>query len=165
MIKIVGTLLIVASTTTLGIMYSPAIKKRIDILETIYRFFGEVAEEIRHSRDTTYVILSRLIKSERYKELSFLKEGLTNRRGYIEELIRIVNKQNNLLAEIDKKILTDFFLKLGKTDVEGQMVHSLSCQQRIMQVLKTDKENTMKKAKMMNSLGVLSGIFISIFMI
>ncbi|MDP4152910.1 MAG: stage III sporulation protein AB [Bacillota bacterium] len=164
MIKAAGIVFVILSSSGLGFLYSFSVKKRIAVLEAMQRFIGDVSEEIRLSRDTTYAILYRLL-SHGYSELSFLKPAIKHRKTYLQDLMFMCSAESTALNEKDKKLFAEFFSKLGRTDLRGQISHCEEFRARIRNTLHEEKDATIKKAVMIRSLGALCGVFIAIFLI
>lgn len=169
-VKILGLFAIFFVCTAAGLLKSYSLKKRVNELETFSSSFRDISIEIRYFATPTDVIISKLNEIKAYKSLRVFatcKESLEQTRNFSQSWNDAVDKALPYLS-LDKEdagIIKRFGDSFGTTDVEGQIAnceqYSLMLDDRL-QIARDDKK---KRGKMFSSLGILAGVFLTIFFI
>lgn len=137
-------MLIAVPFVSVGVVQSIKLSTKVRQAKLIYNFFNEIKENIRFFGSETNDIVNGLLKKDEYKEL---------------------NKGFNALFNESKDICESAFLKIGKTDTFGQIEHLNMVLRKIETLIqKCEKERT-EKAKLYMTLGLCSGVMVTIIII
>ncbi|HBI72017.1 MAG TPA: stage III sporulation protein AB [Lachnospiraceae bacterium] len=170
-IKIIGCVLVIASSTAMGFFFSNEMKCRVDHLKELKKLIVLLRGDIRYANTPLPEAISSIARkspdifktffqstSQRLQELS----GQT----FAEIWKDAVNKEltETSLTKKDKQHLAGFGENLGYLDKDMQIntldLYITQLEDEITETSKTVKE----KAYLYNSLGIMAGIFISIVM-
>ncbi len=171
-IKIIGCLLVIVSSTGMGFFFSSEIKSRIMDLKELKKLIVLLRGDIRYANtplpEAIHAIARRhegcyqTFFSNVYQKLSELS-GSTFAQIWKEAAEQ--NLISTSLAKKDKLQLIQFGENLGYLDKDMQMntldLYTTQLEDEITELTKNAKE----KAYLYNSLGIMAGIFISIIMI
>lgn len=170
--KIVGCILIIASSTGMGLFFSNDIKCRIDDLKELRKLIALLRGDIRYANTPLPEAVSSIARrhhgnfepffnkvSKKLHELS----GLTFPSIWKEAVD--LELADTSLTKKDKLHLIQFGENLGYLDKEMQMntldLYISQLEDEITDLSKTLKE----KSYLYNSIGIMAGIFISIIML
>lgn len=170
--KIVGCILVMASTTGIGFYFSTEMKSRIEDLRELRKLIGLLKGDIRYANTPlpeAISVLARRYKgsfctffqyvSTRLQELSGQTFAQIWKAAVEQELV------NTSLIKKDKAQLISFGENLGYLDKDMQMntfeLYLTQLEDELAELAKTVKE----RAYLYNSLGIMAGVFISIIMI
>lgn len=127
MIKLIGSLLIIVSTTMIGILYGNTLKDRVSQLKELNRCMYLLKNEIFY----TYTSLPEALNNVGKKSKGVIKQLFTNTSQLLtlnkvdsvyDAWIEVINKykDNISLEEEDIDIILNFTKTLGNSDVESQ---------------------------------------------
>ena len=166
MFKIIGMIVIVISTSMIGISCSEKLKKRAGELGLVCHMIEEMSLLIRYRALTVYELIENLKKNSMLCTLPFLNEfkadnGLPFKTSWEENVVNI----HTFMNDGDIKLLKTLGGTLGTSDIDGQL--------QSLEVYKADFKRLEKeaiaayekKAKLYRSLGFLCGMFVSIMLI
>ena len=171
-IKIIGSIMVIASSTGMGFFFSNEIRCRIEDLREFKKLISLLRGDIRYANTPLPEAISSITRrhSGRYdaffNHVSLKLQALSGltfsdiwKAAIEKELV------NTSLAKKDKLHLAQFGENLGYLDKEMQMntldLYISQLEEEITDLSKTVKE----KAYLYNSIGIMAGIFITIIMI
>lgn len=170
--KVVGCILVIASSTAMGFFFSNEMKCRISDLKELRKLIGLLRGDIRYASTPLPEAISVLYRrhsgsfqpffqyvSEKLQELSGMTFSEVWKDAVERELL------DTALTKKDKLNLIHFGDNLGYLDKDMQMntldLYLAQLEDEISELSKTVKERTY----LYNSLGIMAGIFISIIMV
>ncbi|MCR3760229.1 stage III sporulation protein SpoIIIAB [Clostridium felsineum] len=172
MIKIIGCILIITSSTILGFRYAENFRKRVkelrEIQNSLYELRNEIVythvpliEAFKHISDRANYPVNLLFTSVSKNLLSKETENVYSafKHAFTKEKI-----ETNLNSS-DKNILLNLSKSLGETDIDGQIkVFELAIQNIVSHI--NEAEEIMKKnVKMYRCLGFCIGAMITIIIV
>ncbi len=158
--------LIIGAASLIGISASDKLKSRADELEMIVHMLEETKILIRYKAMTVFDIVQALKENVIINQLDFIKklEPAIETPFYISWEKSIVNMQSSL-KDSDKKLLKSFGRSLGSSDIDGQLSNIEVYKEDFARIKATADNEFQKKSRLYRSLGVLSGMFLSIMLI
>jgi len=170
--KIIGCILVIGSSTGIGFFFSSEMKCRIENLKELKKLFGLLRGDIRYANTPLPEAISAIHRrqggnfepffqyvSEKLQELS----GLTF--SDIWKTATELELANTALTKKDKLNLVHFGENLGYLDKDMQMntldLYLSQLEEEITELSKSVKE----KSYLYNSLGIMAGVFITIVMV
>ena len=147
MLKTLGALLIISVCGVFGVRASAFLKHRKQKLEAFCFFIGEIEDKMRHG-----VELESIYKTKAAKRLLEVS-------GY-----RVTVLEDGLSAE-DKKLLSDFFSKLGMGDLQSGIALCESYRQLFGKRAEIASKAAEEKSRLYSVIGLCSGVFIVILLI
>lgn len=171
-LKIIGCILVIASSTGIGFFFSSEMKNRVEDLKELRKLIGLLKGDIRYANTPlpeAISVLARRYKggfssffqytSTRLQELSGQTFSQIWKTAVEQELV------NTSLSKKDKAQLISFGENLGYLDKDMQMntfeLYLSQLEEELAELTKTVKE----RSYLYNSLGIMAGVFISIIMI
>lgn len=164
MLKIIGCLFVIISCSLCGFYFSSQKTRRIVCLGEIIRLINEIEISMKYSRKTTADMLHELCKNS-FEEIGFLSEVSIKEKTFFESFKELVEKNAPPLTDDDKKLLLSFAGELGSTDSEGQIKSAALYKSFFEKRLDGAKGECERQSRLYSSLGVLSGVFISILLV
>lgn len=172
MLKIIGIILIMFSSSFFGYQKASAYKKRVLELNEFKKGVEMFETEIRFVRtplcEAFDKIGGKLTGSVSSLFADFSKKYVLLNGMSVNEIWNAVideNTKNTYLCNDDIKIVKDFGVCLGITDTEGQINNIMSVLDRIESQINCAKDLEQKNAKLYQSLGIYSGVLISILLV
>jgi stage III sporulation protein AB len=170
--KIIGCILVIASSTGMGFFFSNEIRCRIDDLKELKKLIGLLRGDIRYANTPLPEAISSINRRHSGKFTIFfgnVSEKLHELSGktFSEVWKNAAEKElaNTSLSKKDKLNLIQFGDNLGYLDKDMQMntldLYISQLEDEIRDLSKSVKE----KAYLYNTLGIMAGIFIVIIMI
>lgn len=172
LLKIIGCILIIASSTGMGFFFSNEIKCRVEDLKELKKLISLLRGDIRYANTPLPEAISSIARRHHGNFQGFFNgvctqlhelSGLT----FSEIWKNAVEKEltNTSLSKADKLQLAQFGDNLGYLDKEMQIntldLYLSQIEDVIEELTKTAKE----KSYLYNSLGIMAGVFISIIML
>lgn len=152
----------VSSAFMCGCCFSKRLYKRRDFLRSFSAFLDSMSTDIRYTSDDIFTVVSRCCN---FKELECFNVSDNCIAQPFEnawnECIENIPKQYVLTQE-DLAIVKELGLKLGKTDVEGQLKHIEHYRVLIENQLKKAEEEISQKSRLYRVLGLFCGIIVAI---
>lgn len=172
LMKIVGCILVILSSTGIGFFFSNEIKCRIEDMKELRKLIVLLRGDIRYANTPLPEAINAIARREvgRFQKfLSGVSEKLNELSGstFSEIWKSAVEKDltDTSLTKKDKLHLIQFGDNLGYLDKEMQMntldLFITQMEDEIKELSKTVKE----KSYLFNSLGIMAGIFITIIML
>lgn len=122
MIRVIGIILILLPISSIGFILSFKLKKQIDFFEEMLLFNKNIEMEICYKSNDIFNISKEFSKMDRYSNLFFLKDLNKIKNDFTFSNIKSFFESYRLNKN-DTKILTDYFNKIGKSDVDNQLKH------------------------------------------
>lgn len=166
MIKFVGILVIIFSTSFAGCYFSAAVKNRVIMLKKLNYMLEEILLLLRYRSATVYEIAETLAADGRFAEFEFLKSIAGGDKPFRESWREAVYACDiRGMKKSDTELIADIGNKLGTSDLEGQIGMVTLQREELKAAISAAEEECAKKAKLYRSLGVLTGAFISIMLL
>jgi stage III sporulation protein AB len=171
-IKIIGCILVIASSTGIGFFFSCEMRGRIEDLKELKKLIGLLRGDIRYANTPLPEAISSITRrhSGRFDDFfNYVSIKLHELSGLtFSDIWKDATEQqlaNSSLSKKDKLHLIQFGENLGYLDKDMQMntldLYISQLEEEISEMTKTVKE----KSYLYNSLGIMAGIFITIIMI
>lgn len=171
LLKMTGMIVLIVAGGLLGYSLCDDYIERIHCLEAVRKALAILRGEINHNNSSICEALENIVVRNNYvmnfikkvvKECSHKKRSLweawdTSISDYFEK--------NSGLRKEEIKIIKDFGRNLGITDRETQLKNIDACVEEIEECLRSLKSEKKEKCKLYKTLGVLSGLFISIILL
>lgn len=147
-LKALGVILIVLSTTTAGICYNNLQKRKIQICDELISFCDSMLVELSYSLKPVYKLIDEM-------NIDYITmDNLTNSIPIESPLS---NKENDQISS--------FLFSLGKSDAKSQIKVVTSFKEYVNTVRGKYVEGYKSKSRICLSLGVYSGVIISLILI
>ena len=170
--KVIGCILVIASSAGVGFYFSGEMRCRIEDLKELRKLIGLLRGDIRYANTPLPEAINSITRrhsgrfnlffryiSAKLNELSGLTFSSIWKEATEHQLI------NTALAKKDKLHLIQFGESLGYLDKDMQMntidLYLSQLEDEIADLSKTAKE----KAYLFNTLGIMAGVFITIIMV
>ena len=153
--RISGVLILGFCVMIFGFYLTNRLVLKLKQLNKIIYFIEYIYTNIKCSKLT----VAEIFKSLNNKDFEFLKLDETDYKDIC------FNNSSLLLSADEKNSLYNFFLFLGKTDVESQLEHCGIYKETFKKYLENDEKECNKKIKMYPSLFVLLGMLVIILFV
>lgn len=166
MIKIIGTVIVVAVGTAIGLLKSRSLSLRVKFLEEFLSFITYMETEIRYSSDSLYQIINRF-SSTNESSLNFLSYCTEKSHTFSDEWNESIKKISSEvgLKETDIKLIKEFGAGLGISDIDGQIAHCEVNKTHLKSRLSDAIEERNKKGRLYRMLGICSGLTLALILI
>lgn len=154
MIKAFLCLFLVCSSSFVGCFYSHKLYKRKEILLMFSRELCESIQRIRYERKTLADVFS-------YKFSGF---AFSSDKSFSEQWCDMLKNYEKFLKNDDLNLLVDCGEKLGKSDIYGEEDNINLSLNLIKSKIKESENEIEKKSKLYRTLGLCSGIAVSILL-
>ncbi len=164
MLKLWGSLLLIAAGTLAGSSVAEMYKHRLAVHKKLLRLYNETAILLEYSLLTFSEIVSHLWQSGEYAEFSFLNADdacIDVRQAVLD---RIGNWQTGL-EESSRSNLLAFFSKLGTTDISGQISYARLAAVQEQEIISSISSKYQQRSGISRTFGALGGAFAAIMMI
>ncbi len=160
----------ITAATGIGMMFSLTLLKRAAQLEQAVRMVTEIENTIRFQATDTQGILANLNRQGDYPGLSFIsafEANVPSGASPQEVMARAVSlsRSETQLNTRDRELLQAFFLKLGTTDIEGQIKHCQYYKLSLEQQYGEAKTAAAQKSRLYVFLGFFAGLTFALFVI
>lgn len=163
--KIVGIIIILISSSLLGIYFADRLKKRLKELSDIKCMLEQISVLIRYKVLTVYEIIDELKDNDICRRLPFINNfNKIKDESFYNQWCKSIDTSDTSLKDEDKKVLKSFGSFFGSSDVDGQLADIKVFAENIDNITVKAKEDYEKKSKLYKSLGVVAGAFISIML-
>lgn len=167
MLKLIGMIMIIMTTSLIGTNFSGALTQRVKRLKNIEIMFDTMATLIKFKAATTGEILSELAKDATFDDLIFIH----NARSSYEDSNPFPQAWKDgvdsdiSLKDDEKQLLFSAGRSLGTSDCDGQLSMLEIYRHNIAGMYERAKEESVNKGRLYRSLGVLTGVFISVMLV
>lgn len=159
--------MILVTSSGIGIMYSQKYQKRVTELKDFKTALNMLKTKIRFTYAPLKDIFLDISKSITSKSANVFEKARIHmeRESATDSWIKAVNETDTNITKEDKEIICQFGKLLGKTDLDGQLNEIDLCLNFLeLQIEKAENEKQ-KNAKLYKSLGVIAGVGIIIIII
>ena len=162
MIRIAGTLLIFLTSAAVGIFLSNSIKNKKERLIKERKMLEEISIMIRFNSFTLKEIIFELENAGLYNDFKFLNKLTIILKNVVSFPVAWEQavKEDDILSESEKKLLTEIGYSLGTSDIDGQLSTLNIYKARLDELIEEESEKYRIKGKMYRSLGVMFGAMI-----
>ncbi len=166
MLKIIGGLLVLVSTSLWGINIHKKMKIQTEITDGCIKGLFYLKENIRFSMDNLYECLLACSKSSGKAEKLFLNSANLIKEGVCpSDALYSSVSDYDLMDENTKNSLYSLCRQLGKTDVEGQISVLDKCVSELNLTLSQLTETLKSKGVLYQKCGIVSGLLVVILFI
>lgn len=166
MAKIVGVIIVIVSSSLVGIYFSDKLKSRSKEIKNINYMFEQISVLVRYKALTVYEIIDCLKQNQICSKLNFIKEFTQKEDISFEiEWSDSIDNSPTYLNREDKRMLKSFGNVFGTSDIDGQLSDVELYRQNFSKIENDAICEYEKKSKLYKSLGVIAGAFISIMLI
>ena len=155
MLKFIGTILLIAAGSLCGLLESRKLILRERRLEDFLSFLQVMTTEIRFSQTHLDEIIRR--HGEKFEFLKACAEKVEQGAAFLSVWREEASRAAGFNAE-DRRLLQDFGVGLGTTDISGQLAHCELYTDLFQVRLKEARGQKEKKAKLYLLLGIFGGI-------
>lgn len=163
MIKLIGMLMIMCAGCGSGFTFSSKVKRHVAVIEAIDRMFAETAVMINFNAVTFRELIVHLKSCPRLKELKFLDVDLSP-VDIRESILKSVKENADDLDDEENMQLYGFFMQFGCSDIDGQLLMAEKYHEFFRSRVKELREESIKKCRLYNSIGFLSGAFVAVIL-
>jgi len=171
-LKIVGSIMIIVSTSAIGYWYSMELQKHLNDLQYIRQLFLMIYGEIHYTQEAFGEVFSHLGRQLREPYAAWLENMTTEirdrRRASFTELwcesIDTFLSVSNLKKE-DLSELKDLGTQMGYLDTDTQLGVLKLYTEKLDLRIQTIRGGLAPKKRLCNCLGIMSGIFIAIILV
>lgn len=168
MLKLIGAVILIFSTSMVGINFSSRLSERVRVLNTIKLMLEEISIQIRFRGLTVTELVQSLLRNQVLRECEFLSDVEKNLNAVKDFSkawsISVDNWNIRGLKESDREFLKGIGCFLGCSDIDGQL-SSLELSKEKLLILQRDSvEQCERKGRLYRSLGVLSGAFAAVML-
>lgn len=166
MAKIIGIIIVVLSTSLIGIYFSDKLKNRVRELKNINYMFEQISVLVRYKALTVYEVIDELRQNQVCSNLNFIKKFIQREDiPFEKQWSQSIDNSQNYLNNEDKRVLKSFGNVFGTSDIEGQLSDIELYRHNFIKIENDANEEFEKKSKLYKSLGIIGGAFISIMLI
>ncbi len=165
--KLSGMIFIIMTTALGGISLSKSLSERVKRLELIVLMLDRMSTYIEFRSLHTGEILSELSSDKSFEQLKFLKtaaELYRNGESFQDAWIKAVENDVYLKNE-ERAQLIEVGNSLGRSNTKGQLSMLSIHSRNIEHICRTASAESQNKGKLYRTLGVLTGVFISVMLI
>jgi stage III sporulation protein AB len=171
-LKILGSIMVIASSGIIGFLYSSFYYMRVKQLRNLEFALNLLEAEIVFSkaplREAFSNVTSRCISPIKELFQEFETQLALNSRQELRTILSVSLakfKSKLYLADEELEVLAAFFNGLGSTDLEGQKKNFNITMKKLQSIGQKAEENRQKNEKLFRYLGVCCGMLIVIILI
>lgn len=164
MIKILGEVMVICSGIGFGFSFSSKVKRHIRDIEAINHMFDEIIMMMKFNAVTFKDLIIHLRNCPHIRSFKFLDVDLSA-FDIRESILKSINNNFDNLNKYEADQLYSFFLQLGLSDLDGQLLMAEKYHEFFQLRLENLREEGLKKCRLYNSLGVLGGAFIAVIFV
>lgn len=168
MIKILGCILFIVSSTMMGFYFSERLKSRLNFLKEFISFLKSLQIQLRYCNGDILQILPLCSDS---KTLEPFIKNLTDKKSIYNSFSEIWKdsvlniSKSNCLTKSDINSLLEFGNTLGTTDVQGQLNHIELYTEIFTKAYESACEDLKSKSKLYKTMGFFIGTAISLMIV
>ncbi len=167
MIKIIGALIITGATSLLGIYKSVGLKNRVLYLCEFKTALSLLKSEIVFAGNCLEKAFMNISKTSRaswvFETAAKNIDGCGVKKAWENSVLMYADKMS--LKNEDVKVLQLLGAQLGMTDKENQIKNIVYVSELVDSRIRKAEQEYLSTAKLYRSMGVLSGLFISVVLI
>ncbi len=168
MVKILGCILFIISSSMAGVYFSQKLKNRLEFLKEFISFLKSLKIQLRYCNGDIFQILPLCSDS---KVLKVFIKNLTDQSENYSSFSKIWNdsviniSKSNCLTKSDVNSMFEFGSNLGTTDVEGQLNHIELYIDIFNKKYENACEDYKSKSKIYKTMGFFIGTTIAIMIV
>lgn len=166
-IKLIGMIIITASTTLTGIYASNQLSEHKKRIQVMILMIDRIASLIEFRALKTGDILKTIASDKSFESLEFLKtadEYYNKGYSFYESWNQAVMSDEKAGDEEKQQLIT-LGNSLGTSNIKGQLSMLKIYRQNMENIFNTFSQESMNKGKLYRSLGILAGVFISVMLV
>lgn len=170
--KLLGSCLILGSSTAIGFFLSSRLRERIAELEMIKKLLLMLRGEIKYNHATLsegFQTIARRMDNLYGRFLAKMSEEMDSMEGQtlaqIWERCLVEGLRESALNKEDREKLIAMGGQLGYLDIEMQLSTIELYLEQLQQELESARENLKRNGKLYQTMGVIAGIFVVILMV
>lgn len=151
----------------MGISKASELAKRVTAIETLIRFYGYLHDRLKYLQPSVSSLIEQAAGSREFEELEFISrchEKMINGKDFAESWESAVNC-NTIYSYNVTQIIINIANTLGTSDLESQLEAIEYDKSRLEQRLIEVRDYAEKHKKLYQTLGVVSGLGLSIFIV
>lgn len=165
MLKLIGVAAIILFTTGIGAMFARELRTRHKELECLLKIIRYIESQIRYKAMSVSAIIKNMSDDGVSKDLRVMEKCKNAASGrQIADCIGKNSSSTSLKSE-DIKIAQSFFNSLGKSDVEGEIENCRLHEKMLLARLDDASQQVSSKTRLYYTLGLFSGLMVSIIII
>lgn len=163
-LKIFGSVLVVAASFAIGCKLSHNLHRRRDFLKAFVTFISSLATSIRYSSADIFTLVNSCTGDDNLSFLLLNENDLdsfdTAWKNRIDNIPKAIS-----LTKSDRQLLYEFGSQLGKTDIEGQLKHLELYKITFAKQLSSAEDAITQKSKLYKTMGFFAGTAAALMMI
>ncbi len=166
-IKLIGMIIITASTTLTGIYASNQLSERKKRIQAMILMIDRISSLIEFRALKTGDILDSISSDKSFEKLAFLKnaDDLYKNGLSFYEAWNQAAEEDIMTGDEERQQLIMMGSSLGTSNIKGQLSMLKIYRQNMEHIFDTFSEESMNKGKLYRSLGILAGVFISVMLV
>lgn len=166
MLKISGMALIVLCCSMMGFLKAATLSNRVIMLENVIRLYQYLHDRLKFLQPSVNSLIEQASSSQEFSNIEFLSVCnvmMNAGKSFPESWRESVYSIDTILDVKDIDIIQNISNTLGMTDIESQLAALGYDKARLGSNLEEARDYAAKHKKMYQTLGVLSGLLIAIF--
>lgn len=165
LIKLIGAVLLIASSFSVGLSMSKSLYRRKSFIESFIVFIDSLATHIRYNSDDIFKLVSMCANSEELKSFEFFSKPHTEPFDKLWSKSVLTIPRAYALTKEDIDLLLQFGSQLGKTDIDGQLKHIKLYKEFFKKQLENAEDAIVKKSRLYKTMGLFAGTAAALMMI
>lgn len=157
LVKLIGAVLLIASSFSVGISMSKSLYRRRTFLKSFIVFIDNLATHIRYNTDDIFRLVSICSGSEELRCFDYFDKPHNEPFEKIWSKSVLTIPRAYALTKSDTDLLLEFGSQLGKTDIDGQLKHIKLYKTFFANQLSEAEEAISKKSKLYKTMGLFAG--------
>lgn len=165
MLKFIGVAAIILFTTGIGAMFVRELRARHKELECLLKIIRYIEAQIRYKAMSVSDIIKNMSADGLTKDLKVMEKcrNATSGRQVADYIAK--NSSSTSLKSEDIKTIQSFFNSLGKSDIEGEIENCRLHEKMLLTQIDDASRQMSSKTKLYYTLGLFSGLMVSIIII
>lgn len=167
LMKLIGMLIITASTTLTGIYASNQLSQRKKRIQVLILMIDRIASLIEFRALKTGDILKSIASDKSFESLEFLKNAdeLHQKDMSFSGAWNQAVSNDDTVGDEERQQLIMLGSSLGTSNIKGQLSMLKIYRQNMENIFNTFSQESLNKGKLYRSLGILAGVFISVMLV
>lgn len=162
--KLIGAVLLVASSFSVGLSMSKSLYRRKAFIKSFIVFVDSLATHIRYNTDDIFNLVSMCADSEELKCFEYFSNPNNQPFDKLWSKSVLTIPRAYSLTKSDADLLLQFGSQLGKTDIDGQLKHIMLYKDFFKKQLDDAEEAIIKKSKLYKTMGLFAGTAAALMM-
>ena len=163
-LKLIGGVFVISACVLYALNYINCQKKRIEALNNIIDFLYSLEIMLKYQLLSIPEAFNLYVNTNNFELISICNNLLKHNYTLKDAWNKSILKSKNMLClnQSDINLLKDFSLKLGDTDLEGQLTNIELYKTRFKSVLEDSQSKLKENTKLALSLSFFAGLVITI---